>query len=71
MDVQFLSFYGLSILIYPAVVHLVPILHDPLNDHIWTSAGRPIMCSFGMFLSDPISFVRRMSKTDNKYKHPF
>jgi hypothetical protein len=41
MDVQFLSFSGVPILIYPAVVHLVPILDDPLNDHIWTSAGHP------------------------------
>ena len=34
---------GVPILIYPAVVHLVPISDDPLNDHIWTSAGRPII----------------------------
>jgi len=57
--------------IYPVVVHLVPILHEPLNDHIWTCTGRPIMSSFGMFLSDPIQFVRRMSKTENKYAHAF
>jgi hypothetical protein len=36
-------FTGDRFLIYPAVVHLVPILHGPLNDHIWTSAGRPII----------------------------